>query len=294
LDILSAIKNGEIYLRDKNISSPRLESEILLAHILGKERLELYLEKDFKPAKDKISAFENLLLKRGKGIPTSYLIGSREFLSWNFSVSPDVLIPRPETELLVEEVSSILKKDFGFANSNHERINIVDLGTGCGVIAVSMAKLFPACFVYAVDISKKALEIAYLNAIKFGVEDRIFFIEKEFSSSLEEYKLGNKIHVIISNPPYIPTGEIKTLQKEVKAYEPITALDGGIDGLGFYREITPMAAHYLVKGGILAFEIGYNQGHQVKLLIEQTNSFEDIIIKKDYAGHERIITAIKK
>lgn len=292
-DILGAIKAGENYLKSKGINSPRLESEVLLAYVLKKERIELYLEKDILLSNEQIKALEEMLHKRGEGVPTSYLIGSREFLSMDFITAPGVLIPRPETELLVEEVLSLLDKTY-FGESFKEHINIIDIGTGCGIIAVSIAKFIPACHVYAVDISKKALEIAGFNAVKFNVENKITFIEGELLSCIQNYGLAGKTHVIVSNPPYIPTDEIITLQKEIKDYEPITALDGGRDGLDYYREIVPSSTKYLVKGGILALEVGYNQAQAVKILIEETNSFYSITIKKDYAGHERIVTAIRK
>ncbi len=293
-DMLGAIKAGESYLKNKGIHAPRLESEVLLAYVLKKERIELYIEKDIMLSNEKIKAFEEMLVKRGKGVPTSYLTGNREFLSMDFIIAPGVLIPRAETELLVEEALSLLRREPCFGEPFKGHINIIDLGTGCGIIAVSIAKLFPACCVYAVDISRKALEIARLNAVKFNVEDKITFIEGELLSCIQSYGLAGKTHVIVSNPPYIPTDEIKTLQKEIKDYEPITALDGGKDGLDFYRQIIPLSKNYLVKGGILALEVGYNQAQAVKILIEETNSYNIITIKKDYAGHERIVTAIKK
>ena len=290
-DILNAIKIGEDYLKNKGIQGPRLESEVLLSYILKKERIELYMEKDIMLSDEEINAFEEMLLKRGEGVPTSYLTGSREFLSMDFIIAPGVLIPRAETELLVEEVISLLQ---GCGESFKEHINIIDLGTGSGIIAVSIARLFPTCRVYAVDISKKALEIASLNAVRFNVEDKITFIEGDFLSCIQSCGLEGKTHVIVSNPPYIPTDQIETLQKEIKDYEPITALDGGRDGLDCYREIIPSAANCLIKGGILALEVGYNQAQAVKILIEETKSFKSITIKKDYAGYERIVMAIRK
>lgn len=257
------------------IESARLDAEVLLAHVLNCRRLYLYVDADKNLNPAQVTRFESLITQRAEKIPTAYLTGQREFMGLNFAVTPDVLIPRPDTEILVQyavEKLSALKGNVTFA----------DIGTGSGAICVSILKYVKNANAVTVDISKDAIDCAKFNAKKFGVDDRLKF----YVGNLFEPLRGQKFHAIISNPPYIPTRELATLQDEVKR-EPNIALDGGDDGLNFYRRIVDAAPNFLCTGGFLAVEIGINQAHDVKNLL--TKHFSDIKILKDLAGIERVV-----
>ncbi|MBQ9487238.1 MAG: peptide chain release factor N(5)-glutamine methyltransferase [Selenomonadaceae bacterium] len=257
------------------IESARLDAEVLLAHVLNCRRLYLYVDADKNLNPAQVERFESLIRQRAEKIPTAYLTGQREFLGLNFAVTPDVLIPRPDTEILVQyavEKLSALKDNVTFA----------DIGTGSGAICVSILKYVKNACAVTVDISQNAINCAKFNAEKFGVDDRLKF----YVGNLFEPLRGKKFHAIISNPPYIPTSDLTTLQDEVKR-EPSIALDGGEDGLNFYRRIVDAAPNFLCTGGFLAVEIGINQAQDVKNLFEK--NFTDIKILKDLAGIERVV-----
>jgi len=257
------------------IESARLDAEVLLAHVLNCRRLYLYVDADKNLNPAQVTRFESLITQRAEKIPTAYLTGQREFMGLNFAVTPDVLIPRPDTEILVQyavEKLSSLKGEVTFA----------DIGTGSGAICVSILKYVKNANAVTVDISQAAINCAKFNAEKFGVDDRLKF----YVGNLFKPLRGQKFHAIISNPPYIPTSDLATLQDEVKR-EPSIALDGGDDGLNFYRRIVDAAPNFLCKGGFLAVEIGINQAQDVKNLFEK--NFTDIKILKDLAGIERML-----
>lgn len=262
------------------IDNPRLDAEILLANVLNCRRLNLYVDSDKILPLKSILSFNELVNRRIKGIPVAYLVGSKEFFGLKFAVNENVLIPRPETEILTELVGEYLR---GLEKS----VIFADLGTGSGAIAISILKFVKNSRAIAVDISESALEVAKFNAIKFNVDDRINFCHGDLFEPLN----GQIFDAIVSNPPYIPTSELKTLQNEVKS-EPKTALDGGIDGLDFYRKIISCSPKFLLKNGILAVEIGINQASAVKNLFEQSN-FADIEILRDLSGIERVVAAKK-
>lgn len=262
------------------IDNPRLDAEILLANVLNCRRLDLYVDSDKILPLKSILSFNELVNRRIKGIPVAYLVGSKEFFGLKFAVNENVLIPRPETEILTEFVGEYLR---GLEKS----VIFADLGTGSGAIAISILKFVKNSRAIAVDISESALEVAKFNAIKFNVDDRINFCHGDLFEPLN----GQIFDAIVSNPPYIPTSELKTLQNEVKS-EPTIALDGGIDGLDFYRKIISCSPKFLLKNGILAVEIGINQASAVKNLFEQSN-FADIEILRDLSGIERVVAAKK-
>ena len=223
-----------------------------------------------------INRFENLITQRAQKVPVAYLTGQREFMGLNFAVTLDVLIPRPDTEILVqvaiEKLSAIPNPTF------------VDIGTGSGAICVSILKYVKNSTAVAVDISKNAIDCAIFNAEKFGVDDRVTF----HVGNLFEPLHGQKFHAIISNPPYIPTKDLSTLQDEVQR-EPKSALDGGIDGLDFYREIVDNAPKFLFSGGFVAVEIGINQADVVRNLFAK--KFVEVESIRDLSGIERVVTA---
>ena len=275
--IIELLRSATARLEAAGIESARLDAEVLLSHVLNCRRLYLYVDAAKNVSTAQVTRFESLINQRAEKIPTAYLTGQREFMGLNFAVTPDVLIPRPDTEILVQyaiEKLSALKDNVTFA----------DIGTGSGAICVSILKYVKNANAVTVDISEDAINCAKFNAEKFGVDDRLKF----YTGNLFEPLRGQKFHAIISNPPYIPTDDLKALQEEVKR-EPHIALDGGADGLNFYRRIAEEAPNFLCEGGFLAVEIGINQSSAVKNLL--IKYFTEIKILRDLVGIERVIAA---
>lgn len=272
--VAEVLKTATARLEMAKIENPRLDAEILLAHVLKWRRLNLYIDTEKILPLESILRFNEMINRRLEGIPVAYLTGTKDFMGLSFAVNEKVLIPRPETEILTELVGEYLR--------SLENPIFADLGTGSGAIPISILKFVKNARAIAVDISNDALEVAKFNAIKFHVEDRLEFHCGDLFAPLK----GN-FDAIISNPPYIPTKDMETLQTEVKK-EPTIALDGGEDGLLFYRRILSDAPRFLSENGILALEIGINQALSVKKLFERAN-FVDIEIFKDLAGLERVI-----
>jgi release factor glutamine methyltransferase len=272
----------------------RLETEFLLAFALGIPREKL-LTYDKPISKKQLKKFNTLVARRIKEEPIAYILGTQPFLGLEIEVNRSVLIPRPETELLVEEVLGLLETGYqgirlsgGRISGNQvirkQKLKILDLGTGSGCIAIALAKYLPNAEVYAVDSSAKALAVAKRNAKKHKVSKRIKFI----CSNLFQKLKGNKFDLIVSNPPYIPSKVIPTLNKNVKDYEPIKALDGGKDGLEIIRKIIQQASEYLTPSGILALEIGFGQAREVRKLTAKAG-FKSFEVIRDLAGIERIV-----
>ena len=274
MNIKEAIIFGTKYLDENNISESRAKCRILLSNILNVSKEYLIIHDNEILDNKKEMKYKEYLVRLAGNEPIQYIIKKQEFMKMNFYVDENVLIPQPDTEILVEEVIDKFK-------NNKEKLKILDLCTGSGCIAVSIAKNIKNVEVFASDISYKALEIAKLNAKENHV--KINFIE----SDLFENILENDFDIIISNPPYIETKIVETLEEEVKK-EPILALDGGKDGLDFYRKIILQANQYLKENGILALEIGYNQKEEVIKLLEKQN-YKEIYCKKDLAGNDRVI-----
>lgn len=272
LKISDAVRYGMEYLNG-NIKEPRLEAELLLSYVLNVDRTYIIVNRDKELSPDDIKRFFDLLEMRKENIPYQYIVGKKYFMGLIFNVSPSVLIPRNDTEILVEEVLKRLKN--GDA--------VLDIGTGSGAIAVSIAK-YKDVQVFAVDISIDALKIARENAIMNNVEDKVTFIRSDLYSSLPN---NVKFDVIVSNPPYIRSNEIKDLQEEVKK-EPIIALDGGEDGLDFYRRIIKDSHNYMKKDAIMAFEVGYDQAQDVENLLKNYG-YSHIEIIKDLQGIDRVL-----
>ena len=280
--ISEQLKMATEKLKAAGIENARLDAEVLLAYVLNVRRLSLYVNINKKMTDKEITRYQNLLKRRLERIPVAYLTGHKEFMGLNFAVTPDVLIPRPDTEILAQGVIEHLQ-------SYNRKIKMADLGTGSGAICVSILKFVENVEVAAVDISKKALEIAQFNAEKFNVEDKITFYEGNLFEPLE----GQSFDVIVSNPPYISAKDFEKLQIEVKG-EPRLALDGGTDGLKFYRQIVSEAPKFLTADGFLAMELGFNHSEPVRHLIEDSGNFKHIQIWKDLARIERVIAAWKK
>ena len=278
--VMEVLKNATARLEAGGIESPRLDAEILLAHVLKWRRLTLYVDAEKILPLESILRFNELITQRLKKIPTAYLTGTKEFMGLAFAVNESVLIPRPDTEILTELVGEYLR-DLG------GEVTFADLGAGSGAICVSVLKFVKSARAAAIDISAEALEIAKFNAQKFYVEDRIEFFQGDLFAPLE----GRIFNAIVSNPPYISTNELETLQAEVKR-EPRLALDGGEDGLNFYRRILNDAPRFLVDGGVLAVEVGIHRAAAVKTLFERAN-LTDTEIVKDLSGIERVVAGRK-
>ena len=276
MTIKEAIKKGTINLKIKGIEEPNLKARLLMQYVLNKSRqyILVYDNKTLTQAQE-FQYFRNIE-KLIKKFPLQHITHQQEFMKMTFYVDENVLIPRPDTETLVEEVIQIAKK----INAK----KILDMCTGSGAIAVSLAKYIPNSRITAVDISSKVLNIAKKNAKSNQVENQITFVESNLFENLPK----EKYDIIVSNPPYIKNEKIKTLDKEVQK-EPKLALDGGIDGLDFYRAIIKQDYEYLKFNGYLCFEIGYDQKEEVMELIKQEEKYKDTYSKKDLYGNDRII-----
>lgn len=274
--IKEAIRKGMILLKTNNIEEPNLKSRLLMQFILNKPRQYLLVHDDEQLTKIQEKAYLENIKKISKGIPLQHITHSQEFMKMNFYVNEDVLIPRVDTEILVEEVIEIAKK------INVKKI--LDLCTGSGAIAVSLAKYIEDSQITAIDISGEALRVAKLNARNNEVEDKITFIK----SDLFENVVKEKYDIIVSNPPYIKKDVIKKLNKEVQK-EPNIALDGGYDGLDFYRKIISEGYEYLKFKGYMCLEIGYDQKEEVIEIIEKQEKYSNTYSKKDLSGNDRIV-----
>lgn len=276
MKIMEAIKRGMIELKNENIESPKMQSRLLMQFILNKPRQYIIVNDMEELNKADEEKYFNAIKKLRKGIPLEHITHQKEFMKLNFFINENVLIPRQDTEILVEEVIKIAKQ------TNAKKI--LDLCTGSGAIAVSVAKYLPNCEVTAVDISNDALKVAKRNAINNQVENQITFVSSDMFTNLNE----EKFDIIVSNPPYIRTKVIETLETKVQN-EPYIALDGGEDGLYFYREIVKNSYQYLKFKGYLCMEIGFDQKIDVIELIENEDKFENTYSKKDLYDNDRII-----
>lgn len=259
-------------------STPRLDVEILLQKALGDvDRLYIHLNLEKFLSEEEENLFLKLINERLNNRPIAYIVGNREFMGLDFYVQEGVLIPRPDTEILVEEVIEI--------GNNKGEIEILDIGTGSGAITVSLAKYLDNANLTSVDISDIALEVGKKNAISNNVDNKIEFIKSNLFTEIDKDK---KFDVIVSNPPYIRKKDVENLESQVKDFEPYTALEGGEDGLDFYRKITQQAKLYLKENGVLAYEVGHDQSEDVSKLMK-INGYTNIYIKKDLQGIDRVV-----
>ncbi|MDF2545637.1 MAG: prmC [Anaerosolibacter sp.] len=284
--IQDALREAVERLEAINIMTPLLDAEVLLCHVLDMDRLFLYVHRDRELTEDQLKTYSSMVAKRLEGVPVQYIVNKQEFMSLDFYVEEGVLIPRPDTEILVESVLAWAKEQ-----GDQHNLIIADLGTGSGAITVSLAYYLRESFVYSVDISPKALSIGRKNAKILGVEERIGFVHGDLFEPLREKGLENCLDILVSNPPYIPKKEIDKLQTEVAKYEPKLALDGGEDGLDFYRRIIDEAYVFLKNGGLIALEVGHDQGETIKKMMEHKNIYADIRKIKDLSDIERVVVA---
>lgn len=283
--ILKLLEWSAQYFHQKGLDSPRLDAELLLAQSLGLSRVQLYMQFDRPLSDAELQAYKGLLKRRGEREPLAYILGKKEFYSMEFEVMPTVLIPRPETELLVEKAIQILQP------SSAQPLRLLDIGTGSGCIALSLAKHLPQARVSAIDVSEAALEVARKNAELHGLADRVEFFHIDFREAASRAALSGPFDLIASNPPYIARDEIAKLAPEL-AFEPMQALDGGPDGLDFYRDWLPWAFEHLSQGGSALLEIGFDQAESVEKLATNAG-FQKVNILRDYSGHPRVALLLK-
>jgi len=264
-----------------------LAAEILLANVLGCARLQLYTRFDHQPTDDELASFRGLITRAGEHVPIAYLVGFKEFYSLSFEVTADVLVPRPETELLVERTLDLIA---GIEVGAEAGVDILEVGTGSGCIAVAVCKNAPNAKFVATDVSSGALEVARRNAEEHGVSDRIVFVECDRLDLPPEHLVEGGFDVLVSNPPYIAEAEMETLPRTVRDHEPSCALHDGADGLSFYRTFAEQAAGLLKSSGRILLEIAENQGASVEALFEGGKQFKHTDSWRDtVCGHERVM-----
>lgn len=287
LNIGELIENGKITLKKNNVEGAEIKANMLLQYILKMNKIELLINKDLEVSKKNIEKFNIYITEVSKGMPVQYLTNKQEFMKLNFYVDKNVLIPQPDTEILVEEALIKVQEIENQQKETHsksESIKILDLCTGTGAIGISLYKYGKNVEIYASDISKKAIEIARRNAIANNAN-----IEFILSDMFEQISMCD-LDIIVSNPPYIKTDVIKKLSKEVQN-EPHIALDGGNDGLNFYKIICSEAYKYVKNGGYIMVEIGYDQKDEVIELFNKIRHYKEIQSIQDLAGNNRVVKA---
>ncbi len=282
MTVLEAIQRSTEFLTRKGVDSPRLQAELLLAGSLQLPRMQLYLRFERELNAAEVECYREWIKRRGLREPLQHILGSTSFCGIEIEVNRSVLVPRPETELLAEQGWLFLN---GLASE--PKPLALDLATGSGCIAIVLAVKSASAEVFAVDISAEAIALARKNAEHAGVANRIQFFEGDGFAPVAG---GSRFHLIVSNPPYIPTAEIATLQPEVRDYDPRAALDGGVDGLDFYRRLAAEAGAFLKPGGRLMVEFGDGQAEPVRLLFEEQNWIVEQILA-DYTQRPRIMVA---
>ena len=283
--ILELINLSTGYLEKKGIESPRINSELLLADILSCKRLDLYLLFDKPVSEGEVNVYRNYISRRANNEPLQYILGKVDFYGTILSVDKSVLIPRQETEILVEKTLEYIKNEF-----NSSEIKILDIGTGSGNISISLLRNCKDCTIDAVDVSDEAIAVAKKNANENNVQDKINFIKADFR---ELAKSDLKYNFIVSNPPYVACDEYLNLQKEILNFEPKGAVTDFKNGLSFYEDISAFAKNKLLENGRLIFEVGINQADAVKSILEK-NNFVDIKMFKDYNNIYRVVTGVIK
>jgi release factor glutamine methyltransferase len=268
----------EQHVRAKGSESPRLEAQILLAHALGCSKIELYTRTEEAPSEERRAVFRTLVMQRAAGSPVAYLVGQRDFYSLPFEVTPAVLIPRPETELLVMECLNLIK--------GKPSPRVLDIGTGSGNVAVSIAHEHAGAKITAIDISTEALAVARRNAERHKVADRIRLLQSDLFAGIPA---GERFDVIVSNPPYVADAEFKGLASQVKNHEPRLALAAGPEGLDFYHRLLPEAVNFLEPGGSVLVEIGARQEEAVRALFESVAGYRFQTCFRDSARLPRVI-----
>jgi release factor glutamine methyltransferase len=280
----SALLRGAEFLRDAGIDSAQLDAEVLLGHVLGIEKAQLYSALGEPLSAGHRLRFQEVLERRTWREPVAYITGRKEFWSLEFVVGPGVLIPRPETELVVEVALDRLK------STTSGTPNILDLGTGSGIIAVCLAKERIEANIVAVDIDSSALEFARTNGRRHGVSERMDLIHDDLFAALGRKPLFD---LIVSNPPYVRTGDLSLLAPEISRWEPMIALDGGPDGVEYYRRVIGVAHEYLAPGSSIVLEMGADMAPVVTELFARSGRYGPASVYQDYGGKDRVIAAMK-
>lgn len=285
--ILKLLQWTTAYFTSHHIEQPRAAAEILLAHSLGVGRVDLYIQYDRPVEPRELGVFKELIQRRLQREPVAYIVGEKGFWSLDLKVTPDVLIPRPETEVLVEAALSIIPPA-----TSPRPFEVLDLGTGSGAIVLALARERSGHRFYAVDNSQKALAVAQDNTRRYGLEAAVTFLLGDWFDAVGDRH--GCFDLIVSNPPYISSPDLERLPLEVSQYEPREALDGGPDGLDAIRLIIERAAAHMSPGGWLLFEIGYDQRASVETLLAASTSYADMAVIRDHSGFDRVVRARSK
>lgn len=280
------LKWTENYFKEKGIESPRLDAEVLLAHVLKQERIYLYVHFDEPMEAEELAAYRECIKKRVMHVPVAHILGEKEFMGLTFKVTADTLVPRPDTEILVQAAVDRLRS-LQESGAGAEKLHIADIGTGTGAICLSVLHYLEGTMADTVDISPAARAVAEENAEALDLKDRVTFHTGDLLQPLQ----GMTFAAILSNPPYIPEKDIEALAPEVRLKEPHTALSGGKDGLDFYRRLAKDAPAMLTDGGFMALEVGIHQAEDVAKLAKANPLITETEILPDYAGIDRVVVA---
>ena len=280
MNIFEAIKKGDAILRESGIKSYKIDSEILMSRVIKKNRADTILNSKTELSQKDYNLYENLIIQRSKQKPIAYLTGKKEFWKYEFSVTKDVLIPRPDTEIIVEKTLKLTK--------NKNKLKMLEIGIGSGCILLSILKEKKNFYGTGIDISKKTIEICKINCENLGLSSRV----KLFKTDIDNFRYG-KYDLIISNPPYIKKFDLKYLEKEVSFYEPKPALDGGLDGLSELKKVILNSSKLIKRNGKLVLEIAFDQAESVKNILKQNEFYINEIIK-DLSKKNRCIISTRK
>ena len=280
MNIFEAIKKGDAILRESGIESYKIDSEILMSRVIKKNRADIILNSKTELSQKDYNLYENLIIQRSKQKPIAYLTGKKEFWKYEFSVTKDVLIPRPDTEIIVEKTLKLTK--------NKNKLKVLEIGIGSGCILLSILKERKSFYGTGIDISKKTIEICKINCKNLGLSNRV----KLLKTDIDNFRYG-KYDLIISNPPYIKKFDLKYLEKEVSFYEPKPALDGGLDGLSELKKVILNSSKLIRRNGKLVLEIAFDQAESVKSILKQNEFYINEIIK-DLSKKNRCIISTRK
>ena len=280
MNIFEAIKKGDAILRESGIKSYKIDSEILMSRVIKKNRADIILNSKTELSQKDYNLYENLIIQRSKQKPIAHLTGKKEFWKYEFSVTKDVLIPRPDTEIIVEKTLKLTK--------NKNKLKMLEIGIGSGCILLSILKERKSFYGTGIDISKKTIEICKINCKNLGLSSRV----KLFKTDIDNFRYG-KYDLIISNPPYIKKFDLKYLEKEVSFYEPKPALDGGLDGLSELKKVILNSSKLIKRNGKLVLEIAFDQAESVKSILKQNEFYINEIIK-DLSKKNRCIISTRK
>ncbi len=284
--IEEALQRASFCLEKVGLDQPRFDAEVLMTALLGIDRLQMILKRNQQLTSNQKKQYLLAVRRRCKGEPSAYITGQKYFYSYRFNVSKSVLIPRPESELLIDRALHWYKTQ---KEVSPETINCIDLGTGSGVLAVTLALEIENINIWAVDISRAALEQAAQNALMHGVRDRITLCQGDYIDAFVHTRPKPHADLILSNPPYINSADLESLPESIRTYEPLEALDGGEDGLNAYRAIVKGLPGIAKKRALILFEIGADQKEQVETICRDSGLFQSIKCYQDLAGHPRVI-----